>query len=138
MALKLILKPHEQVIIGGAVIKNGNGRSELFIENNVPILRQKDILNVQDADSPCKRVYLSIQLMYVDENNLAEYHKIYWDLVRDIVRASPTVMNLLDQISENILCNRYYQALKLARRLIDYEQVLLQEAQESCSVVKRT
>ncbi len=45
MALKISLKPHEKMILGGAVITNGNSMGcHLVIENKVPILREKDIL----------------------------------------------------------------------------------------------
>jgi flagellar protein FlbT len=44
MALKLSLKPGEKMIIGGAVVKNGDAKAELFIENQVPLLREKDIM----------------------------------------------------------------------------------------------
>ena len=51
------------MIVGGAVITNGNIRNtDLIIENNVPILRQKDILSEKDATSPCSRIYFLIQL----------------------------------------------------------------------------
>ena len=46
MALKITLKPNEKMIVGGAVITNGNIKNtNLIIENNVPILRQKDIIS---------------------------------------------------------------------------------------------
>jgi flagellar biosynthesis regulator FlbT len=38
-------------------------------------------------------------------------------------------MNLVDQISEHILFGRYYQALKLAQELIDYEQEVMNATQ---------
>jgi flagellar biosynthesis repressor protein FlbT len=79
MALKISLRPHERLIIGNAVIENGGTRSEFMVENNVPILREKDIMSARDADSPCRRIYLVIQLMYVDEKNLAAHHNSYWD-----------------------------------------------------------
>ncbi len=126
MALKISLKPRERIVIGGAVVINGGSRSELLIENNVPILRERDILRKQDADTPCKRIYYSIQLMYVDEKNLVEYHNAYWKLVRDVLDAAPSTITLIDPISDHILGNRYYQALKLAQKLIDYEQEVVQ------------
>ena len=56
------------MIIGGAVVTNGNSAScDLVIENKTPILRQKDILTEEKADSPCRRIYYAIQLMYIDE-----------------------------------------------------------------------
>jgi flagellar biosynthesis repressor protein FlbT len=132
MALKITLKPSERMIIGGAVVTNGNSAScDLVIENKTPILRQKDILTEEKADSPCRRVYYTIQLMYIDEHNLAAYHKIYWDLVKDLVRAAPSQVVLIDSISEHILHRQYYQALKLTKRLIDYEQEAIERASGS-------
>ena len=132
MALKITLKTGERMIIGGAVVTNGSvSACDLIIENKVPILRQKDILSEEKADSPCRRVYYAIQLMYIDEGNLAEYHKLYWDLVRDVVRAAPNTVALIDSINEQILQRRYYQALKLTRRLIDYEQEAIERVSGS-------
>jgi flagellar protein FlbT len=123
MALKITLKPGERMILGGAVLTNGSSAScDLVIENKTPILRQKDILTEEKATSPCRRIYYAIQLMYIDETNLATYHKVYWDLVKVLVRAAPTTVVLIDSINEHILQRRYYQALKLTKKLIEYEQ----------------
>jgi flagellar protein FlbT len=125
MPLKIVLKPGERVIIGSAVLSNGKVKSELLVENKVPILRQKDIMSLKEADSPCRRIYFVIQLMYMDEGRLSEHHQTYWTLVKDLLKVSPGVLGLIDQISEQILGNRYYQALKLTRKLIEYEQEVL-------------
>lgn len=127
MALKISLKPGERLLIGGAAITNGATRCDLIIENDVPLLREKEILSAEDADSPCKRIYLAVQLMYMDSmDRLAEHHRVYWELVRDVVNAAPSSIGLIDEISDHILCGRYYQALKTAKRLIEYEQEVLQ------------
>jgi flagellar protein FlbT len=125
MPLKITLKPHERMIVGGAVISNGNTRCDLLIENKVPILRQKDIMREKDADSPCRKIYFNIQLMYIDEENLTEHHNTYWRLVQEIIKAAPSMLALIDQVSDHILSNKYYQALRLARKLIDYEQEII-------------
>jgi flagellar biosynthesis repressor protein FlbT len=135
MALKINLKPHERLIIGGAVVQNGGSRCDLLIENNVPILRDKDILREQDADTPCKRIYFTVQLMYVDEKNLVVHHNSYWKLVREVVTAAPSTLGMIDQISENILSSRYYQALKLTQKLIEYEQEVMNNARKSIGSV---
>ena len=125
MALTITIKPHEKLIIGGAVITNGSAKSELLIENNVTILRGKDIMSSTMADSPCKRIYFAIQLMYVDQDNLAEHHKTYWELVKDVSEAAPSRRPVLQEISDKVLNRRYYQALKLTRKLIAYEQEVI-------------
>ena len=130
MALKITLKPHEKMILGGAVIANGNnGGCHLIVENKVPILREKDILSEEDADSPCRRLYFLVQLMYIDEENLVLHQKKYWELVKGILEAAPSTIGLIDKINEQIVSGRYYQALKLACNLIDYEQEVISRVQ---------
>ena len=127
MALKITLKPNEKMIAGCAVLTNGNSKNtDLIIENKVPVLRQKDILSEKDANSPCRRIYFVIQLMYVDEENLSSHHQTYWNLVRELLDAVPRLTGFIDQINEHILNARYYKALKLVRELIEFEQEVLQ------------
>jgi len=125
MSLKLRLKPEEKVLVGKAVIQNGPRTSEFVVENNVPILRQKDILTEEEANSPSRRVYFVIQLMYIDTEKLVEYHGKYWELVNDILAAAPSTRPYIEKISEQILACDYYQALKLTRKLMNYEEELL-------------
>jgi len=137
MALKISLKAHERLIIGGAVVTNGSSRSDLIIENNVPILRDKDILSETEANTPCRRVYFLIQLMYVDEKNITEYHRTYWVLVRDLLKAAPSMLALIDQVNEQILSGKYYQALKLAAKLIDHEQEVVSRVRKPSGSIHR-
>jgi flagellar protein FlbT len=131
MALKLALKPQEKVIIGGAVITNGNTACNLLIENNVPILREKDILTEEQADTFCKKIYLVVQLMYLSEGINLELTTHYTRLVDDLLTAAPSMKDLISGISGYILNGKYYQALKLAQQLIQYEEELLTYATES-------
>ncbi len=125
MALKITLKPHEKFILGGAAIVNGDAKSTFMVENDVPILREKDIMTLASADTPCKKIYFAVQLMYIDGKNLLEHHKTFWELVKDVAQAAPSRKQILQEISENILNDRYYQALKLTKKLIEYEQEVI-------------
>jgi len=129
MALKITLKPDERMIIGGAVITNGSKGSSFVIENKVPVLRQSDIMSEKAANTSCRLIYLAIQLMYVDSENQATYYANYWNLVQDLVKAAPSMVVFVDQISEHIQGNRHYQALKLTKKMIDYEQEVLSRVQ---------
>ena len=129
MALKLTLKPNEKMIVGGAVVTNANSKNtHLVIENNVPVLRQNDILSEKDATSLCTQIYFLIQLMYIDEENLTIHQHAYWNLVHKLLDAIPSLTGHINQINESILGSRYYQALKLANQLIEYEQEVLKHA----------
>ena len=130
MPLKLDLRPHEKIFLGGAVLVNGDSRCQLTVLNDVPVLREKDILKEEDADTPCKRIYLTVQLMYMDTPNLARYHQFYWEQVRLVVDVAPSTTELLEKISNFVLVGHYYQALKAARELIRYEQELVSNARK--------
>ncbi|MEN8688866.1 MAG: flagellar biosynthesis repressor FlbT [Desulfobacterales bacterium] len=126
MALKITLKPNEKMILGGTVVVNGSSMSsDLIIEYKVPILRQKDILSEKDANSPSKRIYFAIQLMYIDDEHRDIHQNIYLQLAKELVQAAPSATGLIDKISEYILSDKYYPALKLAKNLIAYEEEAL-------------
>ncbi len=131
MALKITLKPRERIVIAGAVIRNGEKRSDMIIENRVPILREKDLMSEAEANSPCRRIYFVIQLIYFDEEKLKEHLKNYWRLVNDVVSAAPSMTSRLDLISELIVAGNYYKALRSARELIDYEKEVLNSVVKS-------
>ena len=126
MALKITLKPNENMILGGTVVVNGSSMSsDLIIEYKVPIVRQKDILSEKDANSPSKRIYFAIQLMYIDDEHRDIHQNIYLQLAKELVQAAPSTTGLIDKISEYILSDKYYPALKLAKNLIAYEEEAL-------------
>jgi flagellar protein FlbT len=128
MALKVELKPGERIIIGESVITNDNQRTRLFIEGSAPILREKDILTLKTADSPAKRIYLAVQLMYLSRE-VNKFQDEYFNLVKDIMEAAPSAIPFVTRISNNILSNSLYKALKEARSLIEHEQKLIQHVQ---------
>ena len=129
MALRLTLKANERVIAGGAVLRNDTGRSvHLVVENQVPLLRDKDILFHRQADTACKRIYLAIQLMYIDRDNLQKYQRMYWDLTDEVIHAAPSTTSMFKAISQAIYNGKYYQALKETKKLIQYEEALIRNA----------
>jgi flagellar protein FlbT len=128
MPLVLTLKPGEKIILGGAVIKNGPAVAHLQIENKVTLLREKDILTEAEASSPCKKIYLVIQLMYIGDGLTTELGQLYSDLVRDVLTAAPSTNDLISQMSAYIVESSFYPALKVAKKLISYEEELISNA----------
>ena len=127
MALVIDLKPQEKILIGDAVITNSSQRTRLHIAGDAPILREKDIMLEEEADSPCKKAYFIIQCMYMSHTP-KEYHQKYFDLIKEIQKAAPTCTIFFVQINEQIIAGAYYKALKLAQQLIDHEKELLSYA----------
>ena len=128
MALKVELKPHERIIIGSCVVTNTDQRARLMIDgDNIPILREKDILTPETADTPAKLIYLAVQLMYISPDANAS-HGTYFNLIRDLVTAVPSTWPLIEDINNQILSGDLYQALKEAKKLVAYEKKLLDHA----------
>lgn len=126
MALKVELKPHEKIIVGSCVITNTDQRAKLLIEGErLPVLREKDILTPDTADTPSKLIYLAVQLMYI-AHDPTEHHAVYFDLMRDVLSAMPGADTLIQEINNYILNGDYYKALKESKKLIAYEHELLE------------
>lgn len=115
-------------MVGGAVIKNGSAVAHLQIENQVTLLRQKDILTEAEATTTCKRIYLVIQLMYIGDGLTSELVQVYWDLVGEVLAAAPSTNDLISEMSAYIVSSSFYPALKTAKKLIQYEEELIKHA----------
>ena len=136
MGLKVELKPGERIFIGECVITNDDQRTRLVIEGPAPVLRQKDIMTAERADTPAKRIYLAVQLMYTSRDP-REHHDVYFALIRDIVQAAPSTWPHIESINNHILRGELYKALKQSRKLIEYEQDLLANAACRADLRKR-
>ncbi len=124
MALIIDLKPGEKILIGTAVITNDNQRTRLHISGEAPILREKDVLQEEEADTPCKKVYFLVQCMYLARNP-REYHPKYFELLKIIQQAAPSTAIFFMRINEQIIEGHYYKALREAKDLITHEAELL-------------
>ena len=127
MPLKLSLKPHEKFVLNGAVLMNGDRRASLVIENKASILREKDIMTPAQANTPAKRIYLAVQLMYTARDPRI-HHETYFVLMRELVQAAPSTWPHIVAVSNHILAGEMYKALKSAKSLIAYEKEILDHA----------
>jgi flagellar protein FlbT len=128
MALIIDLKPGEKVLIGDAVITNDNQRTRLHISGDAPILREKDVMQEEDANTPCKKIYFLVQCMYLADNE-RDYYDKYFTLIREIQEAAPTSSLFFMKINDMILQGHFYKALKESRELVKHEEELLENVQ---------
>lgn len=133
MGLKVELKPGERFILGECMVTNGDQRTRLLIDGQAPILREKDIMTAAQADSPAKRIYFVVQLMYTARDP-STHHATYFALMRDLVQAAPSAWPHVVEVSNHILSGEMYKALKSAKALIAYEKELLDNASRGESV----
>ena len=123
MPLKLSLRPGEKFVLNGAVVQNGDRRSVMVLQNKASVLREKDIMQAEEANTPARRIYFPVMMMYLDEPNADRY---YDEFVRRLtefmgVIVNPSVLAECVNISRHCMAREYYKALMLCRKLIEYE-----------------
>lgn len=124
MALKLTLKPRERFVINGAVVVNGERRSHLLIQNNVSILREKDVMQEVDANTPVRRIYFAIQMLYLDEANRDAYNAIFEKRLDEFLGAirDREARARCASILSDVQSGNFYRALSTCKKLFLFEE----------------
>lgn len=126
--LVLKLGPRERVLVNGAVIENGDRRSRLAILTpNANILRLRDAVSPEEANTPVRRVCYIAQLALSGDAGADEARL---QLLRGIDQLSQA---LLDPASQDSLSQAriaaqtgdFYRSLKKLRTLLPLEERLL-------------
>lgn len=127
MALKLRLKPHEKAIINGAVIENGSRSTDIIVHNFAQILRDPDVMQEEEANTPSKRCYFAAQLMIIDPPNSTRYREMFTSYLNDLRGAflNQDILAKLDEAEAGVAEQNYYKALRVLKDVIVYEEPLL-------------
>jgi len=129
--LVLKLGPSERVLINGAVIENGDRRSRVSILTpGANILRLRDAIHPEDANTPVRRVCYAVQLILSGDADPADAHL---SLLRHIEELSRVLTDQdsrshLTQATEAVFDEQYYRCLKALRALLPREARLLAHA----------
>jgi flagellar biosynthesis repressor protein FlbT len=122
--LRVELKPFERIVIGDTVLINSGTRTSFLIDGEAPILRERDTITPESANTPVKRLYLCVQTMYL-KNDIAKYRTSYQGFLRDLRESSPGDRLTIDAINNHISAGALYKALKEIRKLMKREDALL-------------
>jgi flagellar protein FlbT len=123
MPLKLSLKPGEKFVLNGAVVQNGDRRGVLVLQNKASVLREKDIMQLDEATTPSRRVYFPVMMMYLDEAGAKDYFDEFAQRMNEfmgVIRNADILAECVT-ISKHVLGRNYYKALMSCRKLIEYE-----------------
>ncbi|MGU3341606.1 flagellar biosynthesis repressor FlbT [Methylobacterium mesophilicum] len=124
MGLRLTLKPFERLIINGAAIRNGDRPVSFLIENQCKFLRESEIMHESDADTDCKKLCVTLQVLYlVDDPSAAT--ELFYAQARELMAINTSYTPYLLKIQTEIEAEQYYKAVKQGRELIAYERSLL-------------
>jgi flagellar protein FlbT len=135
MPLKLSLKPGEKFVLNGAVVQNGDRRGVLLLQNKASVLREKDIMQPEEANTPSRRIYFPVMMMYIDEASAGAFHEEFVRRLQEFMGAirNPDVLADCVNVSKHVMQREYYKALMLCRRLIEYEDERLGHVPSSLS-----
>ena len=123
MPLKLSLKPGEKFVLNGAVLQNGDRRAVLVLQNKASVLREKDIMQEGEVQTPASRIYFPVMMMYLDDSTGQRHYDEFVLRLTEFmgVIQNASILTLCVNISRHCMEREYYKALMLCRKLIEYE-----------------
>ena len=125
MPLTINLKPGEKLIVNGVVLQNAHHAAKLLVHNEAALLREKDIITEEGANSPARRIYFSVQCQYLFPDKSAFYLPNIQRFLKEFGEAAPSTLPLVRKIEHEVAANQMYQALKTTKQLIAKEQEIL-------------
>ena len=120
------------MFIGQATVGSTIENLQLYVEGAVPILRERDLVTPEQADTPATRLCLLLQQAYL-AGKVAELHSVYLVLANDIMRAAPSLVQHLTEIASFLEAGEPFKAIKASQKLIEAERALLSPGRSSMS-----
>ncbi|MHA1538945.1 MAG: flagellar biosynthesis repressor FlbT [Alphaproteobacteria bacterium] len=120
MSLKINVKSGERILINGSVIVNAGRDTSLVFETPTKFLLERDVMPMQEANSPAKRIYFILQMLYIfpeDNERLVLFEK----LLTSFVTAAPSGLVIAKEMAEQVSQKQFFKALKMGRKLIELE-----------------
>lgn len=126
--LILKLRAHEQILVNGVVMQNGDRNARLIIKTpDAKILRLRDAIHPEEATTPVRRVCYIAQLAVAGESNISDtvaQLQTGISQLRDALREFDGA-SYLDHAQDAVNEENFYGALKFLRKLIPLEDELL-------------
>ena len=126
MPLLIDFKSGEKLIINGAVLENAGANSKILLHNMASILREKELLAEEDAQTPATRTYFALQNAYIFKEHRDDYLKQFQIHLDDYVKACPSARDIAAKIKKAVEAEKYYRGMKETRHLVLHEMELLQ------------
>lgn len=126
--LILKLRAHEQILVNGVVMQNGERNTRLIVKTpNAAILRLRDAIHPDDVDTPVKRVCYIAQLAVAGETDAEEAASQLGRGIQQIREALDGYEGCgdLDAALDAVREGNFYAVLRALRRVLPVEERLL-------------
>ena len=136
MPLKINVKSGEKFVVNGAVMVAGSKGASLVLQNEATILLGKDVMQEKEANTPSRRIYFSILVMYLDQENVKNYRDTFMTYIEDFMDATTfsEVRRTLLHIVEDVNSGNYYRAMKTCKVLMNYEDEMLKVGKKAAQL----
>ena len=109
--LILKLRPHEQLLINGVVVENGERKARLRVcTDGANILRLRDAMRPEDATTPLKRAYYAAQMAVAGQLTPSQAQVLIEQALNDYNGAGRVA--LCDEILTHAAAGEFYKAMR--------------------------
>jgi len=122
MTLRISLRDGEKVIVNRAVLRS-IGRTDIRVENGASVMRGRDVMTPEEANTPARRLYFACMMAYIDEGDLVAHQNEIIAHLRELMGAieAPEAKAACVSFAQRVAAGQFYKALADCRWLIDYE-----------------
>lgn len=126
--LKIRLRDGEKMVVNGAVLR-AVGTTTLWLENDAAILRGREVMRPEEADTPARRLYFACMMAYLDPSGRRAHQDALVRLLADLLGAleTPSAKAACAALAHDLAAGHYYRALTHCRTLVNHEDALLGE-----------
>ncbi|MCR4264808.1 flagellar biosynthesis repressor FlbT [Nitratireductor sp. ZSWI3] len=127
--LKISLKANEKIYVNGAVIR-ADRKVTLEFLNTVQFLLENHVLQAEDARTPLRQLYFTVQIMLMTPDNAEGARKLFGELLPRLLDnfSSERIRSGLKQIDQLVGNGQVYEALKEIRSLYPLEEEIMKQA----------
>lgn len=124
--LKISLKANEKIYVNGAVIKTDRKVTLEFL-NNVQFLLENHVLQAEDARTPLRQVYFTVQIMLITPENADDARRLFNQLLPRLLDSftNERIRAGLKHVEELVSNGQVYDALKEIRALYPIEDEII-------------
>jgi flagellar protein FlbT len=102
MPLRIKLPSKERIIINGAVLENAGEATTIVLHNRADILRRKEVMSEEDAQSPARRVYYALQCAYMFDEERPRYKQMASEFLKQYLEAAPSAAEIGGKIRSEL------------------------------------
>lgn len=128
--LVIKLKPNEKLLINGVIMQNCDRAAKLRVRStNVSILRARDAIRPETANTPLRRIYYIAQLALAGEADVMEATEQIRNGIGPLRGVfAGEALDELDRAAEAARSQKFFVVMRAVKKLFDLENTLLDQA----------